>query len=91
MPRDQLNEILTGHLALDRARIFRRLLVVRCGLLALAVALLETVVHGFTSTARLLSVAIVLVPPCWAWIAELRLEWSLGQRLGNAEYSLRKS
>ena len=91
MPREQLNDILTSYVALDHARIIRRLLVVRCGLLAVAVAVIEAALPRFTPAARVLSVLIVLVPPCWARIAELRLERSLGQRLGRFEQSVRKS
>ena len=71
VPPQELGRILRDYLALDRARIVRRLMVVRCGLLALAAALLETVIHGFSPLARLLTVGLCLVPPTWAWFVEL--------------------
>jgi hypothetical protein len=71
VPREELGRILADYLALDRARILRRLMVPRFGLLALAAALLETVLHGFSLVARLLTVGLCLVPPTWAWFVEL--------------------
>jgi hypothetical protein len=71
VPREELGRILAEYLALDRARIQRRLMVPRFSLLALAAALLETVIHGFSPIARLLTVGLCLVPPTWAWFVEL--------------------
>jgi hypothetical protein len=91
LPRQQVSDILAQYLALDHARAVRRLLIVRCGLLALLVALVEGVVPGFSRGARVLSVVLMLVPAAWAWQAELRIEWRLGQRLGAIPDVLRKS
>jgi hypothetical protein len=71
VPPEQVGRIVCDYLALDRARIVRRLMVARCGLLALAAGTLETTVHGFSPLARMLTVALCLVPPAWAWVAEL--------------------
>jgi hypothetical protein len=68
---EQLGRLVCEDLALDRARIFRRLMVARCGRLALAAGALETAIHGFSPIARLLTVALCLVPPAWAWVVEL--------------------
>ena len=71
IPPEDLGRILCDYLALDRARIVRRLMVVRCGLFGVAAALLETVIHGFSPLARLVTVGVCLVPPAWAWVVEL--------------------
>ena len=84
VPRDQLNAILTDYLALDRARIFRRLLVARFGALALLALVLSAMVNSPSSyLVRALAVAVCLVPPGWAWIAEWRLAQRLTQRLAG--------
>ena len=71
LPPEQLGRLIRDYLALDRARILRRLMVVRCGALALVATLLETAVHGFSPIARVLTVALCLIPPVWAWAVEL--------------------
>jgi hypothetical protein len=45
---DELSDSLADCLALDRVRIFRRLLVTRFALLALLAALVGTFVHGLS-------------------------------------------
>ena len=85
IPRDQLTRILTDYLALDRARIFRRLLVTRFGMLALVAALLGTVFHGLSSFARLFTIGPFLLPTIWAWISELQLERRLSRRLDGVD------
>src|SRR4051812_8099434 len=79
--RDDIATIVADYLALDRARIVRRLLVARCGALALAAALLGTIVHGFSPAARLCVVASFLAPPIIVWIAELRISRRLSHRV----------
>lgn len=81
IPRDQLSRILADYLALDRARIFRRLLVTRFGMLALVAAVLGTVFHLSSPFARWFAIGLPLLPPTWAWVAELRLERRLSRRL----------
>jgi len=77
----ELGPILSDYLALDRARIVRRLMVARFGVLALLAALLETVFRGFSPFARAVTVALCLVPPVWARIVELGRERRLSQRI----------
>jgi hypothetical protein len=84
MPPEQLKAVLAAHLALDRARFFRRLLVRRCGMLAWLATLLG-IVHGFSLPARLIMFGMCLLPPAWAWIVELRVERHLSHRLAGAE------
>jgi Flp pilus assembly protein TadB len=76
---DQLSEIMAAHLALEHARIFRRLLVKRFGVLAViaaGVSFLWLSVFAFW-----FSVALCVVVPAWAWMVELRYERRLARRL----------
>jgi hypothetical protein len=81
VPPDQLSGIVADYLALDRARVFRRLLVIRFGLLALVAAIAGGVIHGPSLLARWFTSGLFLVPPVWAWVAELRIEQRLSRRL----------
>jgi hypothetical protein len=83
MPREQLKAVLAAYLALDRARFLRRLLVRRCGMLALLATLLG-IVQGLSLLARVLMLGICILPPAWAWIAEWRVERRLSHRLSGA-------
>jgi hypothetical protein len=85
IPRDQLSRILADYLALDRARIFRRLLVTRFGMLSLLAAVLGTVFHAFSPFARWFPIGLFMLPPTWAWVAELRLERRLSRRLDGVD------
>lgn len=71
VPRHELGHVLRDYLALDRARILRRLMVVRFGLLALVAVLLETIIHGFSLFVRWFTIALCLMPPLGAWVVEL--------------------
>ena len=81
----ELGPILSDYLALDRARIVRRLMVARFGLLAVVAALLETVFRGFSPVARVFTVALCLVPPFWARIVELGRERRLSRRIERVD------
>jgi hypothetical protein len=83
--REQLNGMLADHLALEQMQIFRRLLVTRFGALALADLLVDFVVPSMSPYARWIPLALFLLPPLWAWIAELRLEQRLSQRLDGVD------
>ena len=74
IPQEELGRILADYLALDRARIIRRLMVARFGLLALTAVVLETVIHGFSVFSRTFTLGLCLLPPGWAWIVELTRE-----------------
>jgi len=71
VPQNDLRGVLADHLALDEARLFRRLLVLRCGALACVAAAAGLFVHGFSIFARSFSVGLCLAPPAWAWGVEL--------------------
>ena len=81
----ELGPILSDYLALDRARIVRRLMVARFGVLALLAVLLETVFRGFSSSARVFTVALCLIPPVWARIVELGRERRLSRRIERVD------
>ena len=82
---DELGGILADYLALDRARIFRRLLVNRCGLVALIAALAGVLIPQAPQLATWCTVALFLALPLWAWIVEIRLEWRLARRLEEVD------
>src|SRR5688572_14113173 len=77
----ELNVILADYLALDRARIFRRLFVVRFGLLAAAAILVDVVLPNLPAIARWFPPALCLAFPAAAWICEWRLARRLSQQL----------
>jgi hypothetical protein len=78
---EELGGIMADYLALERARIFRRLLVTRFGLLAAGVLLLGTVGRVVPPTPMWFGVGACVTPPLWAWIVELRRHWRLARRL----------
>ena len=78
---DELNAITADYLALERIRIFRRLLVRRFGALTLIAAAVS-----FTWLSRVafwFSVGLCLAPPVWAWALEIYREWRLAARLSE--------
>lgn len=78
---EQLGSIMADYLAVERARIFRRLLVMRFGLLAFVAAIVGGVFHWLPPFGTWFSVGVFLVPPTWAWIIELRRDRRLARRL----------
>jgi hypothetical protein len=89
--REELGAILEDYLALDRARVFRRLLVTRFGLLTLVVVIIAAVTHQLSPFARWISIALFLAPPTWAWITEVRLSRRLARRLDEVDGASRTS
>jgi hypothetical protein len=81
----ELGRVLSDYLALDRARILRRLMVVRFGLLAVLAASIETIFRGFPPLARVFTIALCLVPPLCARIVELVREHRLSQRVERVD------
>lgn len=77
----ELNQLLADYVALERVRVFRRLLVRRFGALSAAVLVMGVALHWISPAATACSVALFLVPPIWAWIAELRFDRALDTRL----------
>jgi hypothetical protein len=77
----ELSGIMADYLALEEARIFRRLLVVRFGILAFIAGIAGAVLHWLSPFASWFSVGVFLVPPVSAWIIELRRDRRLARRL----------
>lgn len=76
---EQLGGIMADYLALERARIFRRLLVKRFGVLAAMVAGVSF--FWLSALACWFGVGLCAVAPGWAWIVELGCERRLARRL----------
>jgi hypothetical protein len=78
---DQLQAITADYLALERIRVFRRLLVKRCTILAVVAAAVS--LAWLSRFALWFSVALCLTPPAWAWIIEIRRGWRLAARVNG--------
>jgi hypothetical protein len=61
--------------------VFRRLLVRRFGVLSLAVLVIGVALHWISPLTTATSVALFLIPPIWACVAELRFDRALDRRL----------
>ena len=83
--RDELKVILAEYLALDRARVFRRLFVVRFGLLTAVSVVVAFIAPGLPAIARWLPPVLCLAPPTWAAILELRLARRLARHLEGVD------
>jgi len=83
--REELSRITADYLALDRLRVFRRLLVFRFGLMTVVTLIGGAFVSGISPFMRWVPVGLFLVPPTWAWIAELRLARRLMRRLDHVD------
>ena len=77
----ELNQVLADYVALERLRAFRRLLFRRFGALSLTVLVIGAALHWLSPLITAASLTLFLVPPVWAWIAELRLDRALDRRL----------
>jgi len=85
VPPDKLGPLLSEYLALDRLRAVRRLLLVRCGALALMAAVVGPLVGWLSALGRSLVVALFLLPPAWAWLLERRADLRLSARLRSID------
>jgi hypothetical protein len=79
--KEELRIILAEYLALDRARVFRRLFVVRFGVLTTITVLVALIAPGMPVVARWLPPVLCVAPPTWAVIVELRLARRLARHL----------
>ena len=70
---EELNQVLADYVALERVRVFRRLLVMRFGALSVAVFVIGAALHWISPVATATSIALFLIPPVWACVAEFRL------------------
>jgi hypothetical protein len=80
VPPAELRGIISDYLELERARTFRRLLVVRFGLLTL-VATAAGIWHWLSPVESSVGTAVFLVPPAWAYVVEWRRARQLAARL----------
>jgi hypothetical protein len=78
---EELTALMAEYVALDQARIYRRLFVTRFALLALALGVMGFGFHWLSRSASLFSMLLCAIPPTWAWVAELRCELRLTKRL----------
>jgi Flp pilus assembly protein TadB len=78
---DRISAIMVEYLALERARVYRRLFVTRFGLLAFIVALIGFGLHWLPAAGSSAGVMLCSVPPTWAWVAELRCDRRLARSL----------
>jgi len=83
VPPDQLSAIVADYLALEQARVFRRLLVIRCGLIALAIAGAGLGFSWLPRFAWMFGTGLFLAVPGAAWIVERRRSRRLAHRLEN--------
>ena len=79
----QFSAIVAEYLALERARIYRRLFVTRFGVLALVMAIIGFGFHWLPAVASWCSVALCAIAPTWAWVAELRCDRRLARSLAE--------
>jgi hypothetical protein len=78
---DELNAIMADYLALERVRVFRRLLVKRFGLLTVIAAAIS--LAWLSRFAFWFSVSLCITPPVLAWAIEIRRERRLTARLNG--------
>jgi hypothetical protein len=83
LPPEHVKAVLADYLALERARTYRRACVTRFGALAAVFGVAGFGVHWLSPVVSWSSVAMCGVAPAWAWIAEMRREWTLGSRLSR--------
>ena len=76
-----INKVMADFLALERARVHRRLFVTRFSLLASVLAIAGWGLHWLPPLASWSSMALCAIAPSWAWIAELRCDRRLARSL----------
>ena len=83
--QEELRIILAEYLALDRARVFRRLFVARFGLLTTITIVVALIAPGMPLVARWLPPVLCVAPPTWAVIVEVRLARRLARHLEGVD------
>jgi hypothetical protein len=76
-----LSAVMSDYMALEQARIYRRLFSTRFGVLAIVFAIVGLGLHWMPATAAWGSVGICLAVAAYAWVAELRCDWKLSKTL----------
>lgn len=83
LPAGQLTALMADYVALDQARIYRRLFLTRFGALGFVLGLLGFGFHWLPPFATWFGVAFCAIAPASAWVAELRCDWKLAKRLSE--------
>lgn len=78
---EQLSAVMAERLALEHVRVFRQLLVVRCGVIALGIAVSGLLLGLRHSFGYWFSMIMFLVAPASTWVVERRCERRLERRL----------
>jgi len=78
---EQLSAVMAESLALEHVRVFRQLLVVRCGAIALGIAFTGLILGLQHSFGYWFSMLVFLAVPACTWVVERRREWQLARRL----------
>jgi hypothetical protein len=78
---DQLNAVMADCMALEHVRVFRRLLVKRCGVIALVISVSGVLLGLVHSFAYWFSMGIFVLTPAGAWIVERRHERDLRKKV----------
>jgi hypothetical protein len=78
---EQVSAVMADYVALEHVRVFRQLLVVRCGIIALAIAIAGPILGLLHFFGYWFSIAIFLGAPACVWVVERQRERQLSQRL----------
>ena len=78
---DQLNAVMADCMALEHVRVFRKLLVKRCGVIALVISISGVLLGLLHSFAYWFSMGIFVLTPAGAWIVERRQERGLRKKV----------
>ena len=78
---EQLSAVMADYLALEHVRVFRQLLSVRCGVIALAIAVVGPILGLLHSFGYWFSIVTFLAAPACSWVVERRRERQLAHRL----------
>jgi hypothetical protein len=78
---EALSAVMTDYLALERARIYRRLFSARFGILGFVFGVIGLGFRWLPPVASWVTVAACAGVPALAWIVELRRDWRLAKRL----------
>jgi Flp pilus assembly protein TadB len=81
VPPEDVTVLIAEHLALERARIWRRLLMMRFGSLAALLVGSGLAFHWLPPVAYWTAGALCVAAPIWAWIVELTRDWRLTRHL----------
>jgi hypothetical protein len=77
----RLSAVVSDYMALEQARIFRQLFLMRFGPLAIVFGIAGLGLHWMPTVVAEASVAVCIAIAACAWIAELRCDWRLSKRL----------